>query len=392
MMASENTNDQVAFDYIDTSEGLDRLTETLKHANPIALDTEADSFHHYQPKVFLIQLTFDGQNYVIDPLSEMDLSSFLDALSHKKLIIHDAGYDLRLLYNDFGFKPKNEVFDTMLAASLAGLKTVGLSALLNRYFDKTAAKHNQKADWSKRPLPQTNLQYAAEDTAYLIPIRDDLEKELKKLGRLNWYTETCQWAMRAVYTAKEQPDPDHLWRIKGVGKCSPREMAYLKVLWHWREDIAKKTNIAPFMICRNEQMLKLATWAAHRKKEIQASTTLPVRCHNRYQKSLYEALLRAQSLPEEQWPGKIKSDRSKRLSKKTLKLINELKAECETIAKELGLAPQLIASRSALTRIVINQAATVKQIQENQILMNWQTKLMLPAIGRVLNKKETQEA
>lgn len=380
----KKTSDDIAFEYIDTTEKLDRLTEAMQAVDGVGLDTEADSFHHYQPKVCLIQISFDGQNFVIDPLARMDLNPFLKTLSQKNLIIHDAGYDLRLLHNDFAFKPQAEVFDTMLAASLAGLKNVGLSALLNLLFDKNSAKGNQKADWSKRPLPQNCLQYAAEDTAYLLRIKKYLETELKKLERLHWYVETSQWAIRAVYAPKEEPDPDRRWRIKGAGQCSAKELVYLKQLWYWRETIAQQTNIAPFMICRNEQMLKLTHWAAHRRKSIEPQTKLPIRCQSRYQKTLFAALQQAQSLPEDQWPGKVKSDRSKRLSEKTLHVINQLKAECETIAKELDLAPQLIASRSALTRIVVHKATTPEEILKKEILMNWQVSLLLPAIKKVL--------
>jgi len=91
-------------------------------------------------------------------------------------------------------------------------------------------------------------------------------------------------------------------------------------------------------------------------------------------------------LPENQWPGKVKSDRSKRLAKKTQNVINQLKAECETIANNLELAPQLLASRMALTRIVLNNATTLEQIQKKRILMNWQANLLLPAIKQVLEK------
>lgn len=386
-MTLKDAADDIAFEYIDTPQALGRLTEGLKTANPVALDTEADSFHHYQPRVCLIQLTFDDQNVIVDPLADSDLTDFLNTISRKNLIIHDAGYDLRLLYNDFEFKPRAEVFDTMLAASLAGLKNVGLSALLNHYFDKSVAKHNQKADWSKRPLPEKLLRYAAEDTAYLEEIKKFLENQLQELERMDWYSETCQWAIRSVYAPKEQPDPDRRWRIKGAGKCSPKEMAYLRELWHWRENIAKQTNIAPFMICRNEQMLKLARWAAHRRKPIRPQTNLPVRCHHKYKQSLLEALQAAQALPEGQWPGNVPSDRSKRLSKTTLGIINRLKAECEKVAADLDLLPQLLASRSALTRIVLLEATTMEMIQKHQILMNWQATLLLPAIKKVLSQQ-----
>lgn len=384
-MAPKSSKDDIAFEYIDTPQKLQRLMEAIQPADSLALDTEADSFHHYQAKICLIQLTLNGQNTIVDPLADIDVTEFLSLLAQKELIIHDAGYDLRLLYNDFGFKPQVEVFDTMLAASLAGQKNVGLSALLNLLFDKNPAKHNQKADWSKRPLPANLLQYAAQDTAYLVEIKEYLVNELNRLGRMEWYRETCQWAMRAVYLTREEPDPDRQWRIKGSGRCTPREMAFLRELWYWRDAIARQTNIAPFMICRNEQIFELVHWAIHRKKAIEPQTKLPTRCAGKFKKSLTAALQKAQNLPEDQWPGKVKSDRTRRLADSTLTVINQLKAECEKIAAQLDLAPQLIASRAALTRIVVNNAATLEQIQKKEILMNWQADLLLPAIKKILS-------
>ncbi len=376
--------DDIVFEYIDTAEKLDCLTNALQSVDEVALDTEADSFHHYQPKICLIQLSFGGNHFIIDPLVDLDLSGFLKTLTKKILIIHDAGYDLRLLLADFGFKPKAEVFDTMLGASLAGLKNVGLSGLLNLLFDKNAAKQNQKADWSKRPLSAKCLQYAAEDTAYLFEIKNYLTAELKQLNRLDWHVETCHWAIRAAYNQKNKPDPERQWRIKGTGKFSPKERAFLREIWLWRDKIAQKTNIAPFMIRRNEEMIKLALWGAHRRKPIEPQTKLPIRCQSKYKKALYAALKTAQNLPEDQWPDKVKSDRSKRLSERTRKVVNKLKAECETIAADLDLAPQLIASRAALTRIVVNNVTALEQIQKKRILMNWQANLLLPAIKTVL--------
>ena len=150
--------------------------------------------------------------------------------------------------------------------------------------------------------------------------------------------------------------------------------------------LLKKTNIAPFMICRNEEMLKLALWAAHRKKPIEPETKLTIRCQNRYKTGLLAALLEAQKLPVDQWPEKVKSDRSKRLSNTTQKVIDNLKAECEKVANELNLAPQLLASRMALTRIVVNKATTLEQIQKKRILMNWQANLLQPTIKKVLEQ------
>ncbi len=100
-------------------ESLARLVADLE-AHPddeVALDTEADSFHHYFEKVCLIQLSRDGSAWLVDPLAGLDLAPLLAALSSRRLLLHGADYDLRLLSRGHGFRPR-EIFDTMIAAQL----------------------------------------------------------------------------------------------------------------------------------------------------------------------------------------------------------------------------------------------------------------------------------
>jgi ribonuclease D len=385
-MTDTANNNSIEFEYIDTQAALETLMHRLKTVDEVALDTEADSFHHYEPKICLIQLKFDEQTYLIDPLARMNLDVFLAELAQKKLIIHDAGYDLRMMNAGFGFKPQKPVFDTMLGASLAGLESVGLSGLLHHMYDRKVAKHNQKADWSRRPLPANLLNYAAEDTNDLLEIKQYLKGKLEGLDRLTWHEESCQWAVRAAYAPKEPVDPDRLWRIKGSGKLSPKERAFLREIWHWRDAIARRTNLAPFMILNNPSLTKLAHWGAHRKKKIADNIILPIRCKPQNMKPLIKTLQKAQDIPADEWPGPVKSDPSKKLSNATRKMVDKLKNECQKVAEEINLAPQLIASRSALTRIVLNKATTLPQIQKKKILMNWQADLLLPTIKRVLDE------
>jgi len=385
MNKTEN-EENLQYQYIDTPALLEDLLSHLRPQRTIALDTEADSFHHHRPKVCLIQLSFDDKTYIVDPLAPIEVPALLDIIADKELIIHDAGYDLRMLGGDYGFKPKNGVFDTMLAAALTGMKNVGLSALLEHILDLKVAKHNQKADWSKRPLSAHLLQYAAEDTASLMQVKSYLADHLTELGRADWHTESCVAAVEAAQNLKDTADPDNEWRIKGTGELSFKEMAFLRQVWYWRENIAKETNIAPFMICRNEEMIKLARWAARRKKPIEDESKFPIRHKSNKSKTLLKALQKAQALGADQWPGSRKSDPSKRLSNTTRNTVNKLKAECEKIAQQHDLPLNLIASRAALTRIVLDNATTLEQIQNKNILLNWQATLLLPAIGKVLNQ------
>jgi ribonuclease D len=272
----------------------------------------------------------------------------------------------------------------MIAAGLSGMKNVGLSAMMHEVLGAPTAKHHQKADWSRRPLPNYLLEYAAEDTASLFQIKEYLERRLLQLGRLEWHEESCAHAAKLALATKEPPIEEDQWRIKSSGILSPREMAFLRQLWLWREAIARKTNIAPFMILRNEDLIKLAQWGAHRRKPVADESELPIRHARRYGNSLIAELTEAQNLTPEQWPGLRRSDPSKKLSEKTRRVVNLLKEECEKIAQELDLPLNLIASRHSLTRIVLNKAVTLEQMREKEILLNWQAKLLLPAIQKVL--------
>src|SRR5207244_946682 len=128
----------------------------------VAADTEAATFHRYRDRIFLIQLASPSRTEIIDPLALTDLSPVgaLLADSTVEKIFHDADYDLRAFDRDYAFRARR-LFDTRIAAQLAGEPAVGLAALLEKYVGVKLAKEHQKADWSRRPLPAAMLAYAA---------------------------------------------------------------------------------------------------------------------------------------------------------------------------------------------------------------------------------------
>ena len=88
-------------------------------------------------------------------------------------VFHDADYDLRLLRQDYGWQVAN-LFDTRIAAQLLGERAFGLAALLEQEFGVRLDKKHQRADWSMRPLTPDMLDYAAQDTYWLLGLRDRL--------------------------------------------------------------------------------------------------------------------------------------------------------------------------------------------------------------------------
>jgi hypothetical protein len=149
--------------WIDSTAALLAFAEGIG-GGPLAVDTEADSFHHYREKLCLLQMSVGGRHALVDPLASIDLAvlrrPFEDASVRK--ILHGADYDVRLLARDFRIVLVG-VTDTMIAARLLGEPALGLAALLAKYLDLCLDKAHQRADWSKRPLSDAMRAYAVEE-------------------------------------------------------------------------------------------------------------------------------------------------------------------------------------------------------------------------------------
>src|SRR5215510_12494908 len=192
MLANLNMLESDGYVYVRERPSLQTLLQRISAAERIALDTEADSLHNYFEKVCLVQLSFGSVHYLVDPLAGLDLSGLLQALTDKPLILHGGDYDFRMLRASMGFRPRGEVFDTMIAAQLLGFEQIGLAALTERFFAVTIGKEGQKSDWSRRPLSQKQLRYAVNDTRFLERLADRLHGELSARGRIDWHTESCR--------------------------------------------------------------------------------------------------------------------------------------------------------------------------------------------------------
>ena len=359
----------------------------MKGPENIALDTEADSFHHYYPKVCLIQGTFRDINFIIDPLTEIDLTEFFKILSGKKLIIHDAGYDLRMLKADFDFVPQEEIFDTMLAGRLIGLERVGLSALLAEFLDIQVHKHNQRADWSKRPLSEELLKYAIEDTFYLPALAKILYAKLEALDRLEWHRQSCQGSVRSAVQSKTEIKTDENWRISGVSQLKPKEMAFVRELWHWREKEAQKADIPPFRIMYTKQLLALSGWVSAQKDPMQAELTkLPRSCRGRRLAALKKAIEKAFLLPPDQWPQRKKPDFSKQPTSLQQSQIEFLRRRVAQIGESLNLPPQLIAPKAVLGSIVMRKLDTHAKLIHSNLMSPWQADLLAPALSEIFTE------
>jgi len=371
------------FLYIDRSTRMLDLVPRLEGAREIALDTEADSFHHYFEKVCLIQLSAGGEHFIVDPLCGVDLSPLLALLARKPLVLHGADYDIRMMRSSFGFLPETAVFDTMLAARLLGHEQFGLASLVERFFGVEISKAGQKSDWSRRPLSASQLRYASDDTRYLLPLAERLRHDLKKLGRIAWHRETCESMLRQA-SVESARDPDAVWRIKDSGKLTGRQLNYLKALWHWRDRETRTLDRPPFHVLGNRELLDLAVQADHNMKSaLEASPKFHPHNRGRRLEALRAALREAAKNPKSEWPERLRREKPPSAPKA---LTASLRAECDRLAGKLGLESSILAPRPALENIALSRPSTLEEIMEHGPLLRWQASLLVPAIMKIFKR------
>ena len=200
---------------------LNAAARQLAKTDAIAFDLEADSMYHFQEKVCLIQIATDTVTLVIDPLKLDDLSPLKPVMANPRIrkVLHGADYDIRSLYRDFNIAVRN-LFDTELASRFLGIRESGLDAVLQARFGVHLDKKYQRKDWSKRPLPQAMMDYAAGDVHHLLPLAALLENELLAKGRLSWVREECD-VLRQVRSPEQNNAPLFL-HFKGAGRLRRR--------------------------------------------------------------------------------------------------------------------------------------------------------------------------
>ena len=242
---------------VNDTETLNTCINRLQKAHEISVDTESDSLFVYYEKVCLIQISADGQSYVIDPLETGDLSRLNDVFSDAAIlkIFHAAEYDLMCLKRDFRFE-FNNLFDTMIAARMLGRKEIGLGALIESEFGIHLDKKYQKANWGIRPLSHEMLQYAVSDTRYLSALKDRLQAELKVRHMEDLANEDFIRLCKTPAGAAEPAAPVW-WKASGGTELTTSQIAVLQGLCEFREKAAQQRDIPPFKVISNAALVNI---------------------------------------------------------------------------------------------------------------------------------------
>ncbi|MFF4827402.1 ribonuclease D [Streptomyces sp. NPDC001312] len=268
-------------------------------SGPVAVDAERASGYRYGQRAYLVQLRREGAGTaLIDPVACPDLSGLGGALSGVEWVLHAATQDLPCL-REIGMLPTS-LFDTELAGRLAGFPRVGLGAMVEGVLGFVLEKGHSAVDWSNRPLPEPWLRYAALDVELLVDLRDALDKELDRQGKLEWALQEFD-AIASAPPAEPRKDP---WRrTSGMHKVRRRrQLAVVRELWQTRDRIAQRRDVSPGKVLSDAAIVEAALALPANVHALAALNGFGHRTGRRQLEQWQIAVERAKDLPESALP------------------------------------------------------------------------------------------
>ncbi|MCW2598227.1 MAG: 3-5 exonuclease [Frankiales bacterium] len=269
---------------------------------PIAVDAERASGYRYSQRAYLVQLRREGAgSALVDPIACPDLSLLGKVLQGDEWVLHAASQDIPCLA-EVGMEPP-AVFDTELAGRLAGFERVGLGAMVENVLGYRLEKGHSAADWSTRPLPDDWLVYAALDVEVLLELRDALEAELDRQGKLEWAHQEFE-AVRLAPAPGPRVDP---WRrTSGIHRLrTRRQLAGVRAMWELRDQMARRRDTAPGRILPDAAIIGAVSAAPATSADLVALPVFKGRSTRRHVDVWWGALQKAAALTEEHLPQSV---------------------------------------------------------------------------------------
>lgn len=335
----------IHYNWIATNEQLAEVCLAARKAKAVALDTEFIRTRTYYPKLGLIQL-FDGEQVsLIDPTTISDFSPFVALLADQKIVkvLHACSEDLEVFEHQFNQLPE-PMLDTQIMAGFAGVGiSMGFAKLVAHYLGIELDKGASRTDWLARPLTEQQLQYAAADVWYLLPI---YEKLTAAFENSSWKTAVEQECAALLAKRKIIEDKSKAYKnINNAWRLNNQELAVLQVLAKWRIEEAEKRNLALNFVIKEEHLFQIAKLQPkHTSQLLEFMHPNEVRIHGK--KLLWLVEQGKAVLPENQ-PKLITRLVDEKGYKYSLQKMSQKLAEIQP----LDLAPELIASKRQLNQL-----------------------------------------
>lgn len=327
---------------LDQPDALHRHLERWREAPFLALDTEFVREETYYPRLCLIQVGDGAHNVCVDPLAALDLTPLYELLeaAHAPRVFHAAGQDLEIFVQQRGRCP-GALFDTQIAAALLGHgEQLGYAGLVDKLRGIKLDKSLSRTDWSRRPLQERELAYAADDVRHLADLYPELRAALEQAGRLAWLEEECT---RLAQPERYRPAPALEWRrLKGLARLDRIGQHVAGALAAWREGVAEARNRPRRWILSDDALYALAERRPQTAQQLADLQVLPPKSLERHTDALLDCIAQA---ARNEAPPLALDERASEAEKARLRRVQE---RARQIAQALDIPASLLASRADL--------------------------------------------
>ena len=334
--------------YIDNQETLEAFVERARASSVLAIDTEFLREKTYYARLCLLQLATDDEVAIVDPFAVNDLHVLVPLLADRDIVklFHAGGQDLEILYREVGMLPE-PIFDTQVAAALLGhTQQIGYGALVHSVCGVNLKKVDSYTDWSRRPLSDSQLEYAADDVVYLPGIYREMCAMLDARGRREWLApDFAELSDPARYEA----DPRQRFRrLKRVSSLSRRQLSAAREVAAWREEEAARRDVPRKWVITDEQIVEACKREARSIDELFMVRGMREKLPTRDARTVAALLRKGLDEPQDRWPV---LDRASKSEPNVDAQLDLMEAVVRLRARENGIAMQTLASRDDLARL-----------------------------------------
>ena len=288
-----------------TIEDLDDANGQLRAATRLYIDTEFHAERRYNPRLYLVQVHVEGgDTWLLDPLIEGLIEGLAEAIRDTPWTVHAGSQDIRLLNAALGGVPA-DILDTQVGAGLAGSRfPQSYGKLVRQYTGRVLDKSATLSDWSRRPLSDEQIGYAAGDVQLLPDLWRAINDVLVSLDRTEICREACADAQAIALDDEVRAQQ---WRdLQAVGVMSGSSVAILDALSHWRELRGRQFDQPARSVLSDGLMVELAKRVPATLDVLRANRRFPKGIVKRYGDEIIEVVQRAASRPEWGWPAFIR--------------------------------------------------------------------------------------
>lgn len=349
----------------------------------LAFDTEFIRTNTFYPILGLLQIADASACYLVDPLQISLWDNFKRILEQGDLqfSVHSCGEDLNLLHTSIQSMPHN-LFDTQIAAAFLGLGfSISYQALVNLLLGQEIPKDETRSDWLRRPLSDTQLQYAANDVCYLLNAQACLTEQLSSKNMLSWFEEECGQQQKIAINSEDSSNWSKAYsNISNAWKLNDDELGVLQQLCYWRESKARKKDKPKSWIVKDNDLFSLSkiqfSSGQVTMNDLRDLSFKEYKWIGRYGEEIVDIL----NSPNQELTAVDRTTLSFPLKPELRKRLKSCQTVVATVAEKLSIAPELLA-RKRLLQDLIRDYDTFGKLAWKGELGGWRREILEPEIS-----------